>query len=112
MTQTNKLTTQPSQPASLAKWMLLGAGVALTVITLFLYGVRDPNPAWGKLWMIRPLIIVPLAGAMGGTLYYFMNYVLDLSGWKKILAFLLSLIGYLIGLWLGIILGLDGTLWN
>lgn len=110
MTQSN--TTQPIHPASLGKRMLLGAGIALTVITVFLLGVDEPKPEWGKLWMIRPLIIVPLAGAMGGAFYYFMNHLRYLGGWKKALVILLSLIGYLIVLWLGIVLGLDGTLWN
>ncbi|WP_229598990.1 hypothetical protein [Runella sp. CRIBMP] len=74
MTKRNHLTTPPIHPASLVKPTLIGAGIALTVITIFLVGVREPNPAWGKLWMLRPLIIVPLAGAMGGAFVFFMDY--------------------------------------
>lgn len=112
MTQTNNLTTQPIHSSSLSKRMLLGVGIALILITIFLLGVGEPNPAWGKLWMIRPLIIVSLAGAMGGVFYYFMDHLRYQGGWRKTLAYILSLIGYIIALWLGTVLGLDGTLWN
>lgn len=112
MAQTNNLITQPINTALLVKRMLLGAGIALILIVIFLLPIRNPNPAWGKLWMVKPLIIVPLAGAAGGAFYYFMNYVLHLDGWKKILAIIFSLLGYIIALWLGTVLGLAGTLWN
>ena len=112
MTKRNHLTTSPIHPASLVKPMLLGAGIALTVITIFLLGVREPNPEWGKLWMLRPLIIVPLAGAMGGAFFFLMDYQRQRGNWSKILTYLLSLIGFLFVLWIGIVLGLDGTLWD
>lgn len=112
MTQINNLTTQPINKSSLAKRMLLGAGIGLVIIAFFVFQVENPNPEWGKLWMIRPLIIVPLAGAAGGAFYYYMNQISNQGRWKKILATILSLIVFIIGLWLGIILGLSGTLWD
>jgi hypothetical protein len=112
MTQTNNATAQSIHPASVSKRMLQGAGIALLLIIIFLLGVKNPDPAWGKLWMIKPLVIVPLAGAMGGVFYYFMDHLRYEGGWKKLLAIFLSLIGYVIALWLGTVLGLNGTLWN
>lgn len=112
MTQRNNFTAQPLDVVSIGKWMLLGGGIALILIAVFLFQVRDPNPEWGKLWMVKPLIVVPLAGAMGGLFYYFINYRGYQSSWKKMLAILLGLIVYIIGLWLGTVLGLNGTLWN
>jgi hypothetical protein len=112
MTEQIHLTTQPVHPASLGKRMLQGAGIALILIVIFLLQVREPNPAWGKLWMIKPLIIVPLAGAAGGVFYYFMDHLRYQGGWKKAVAIILSLIGYIFVLWIGTVLGLDGTLWN
>lgn len=112
MTQRNHSTAQPIHRASLGKRMLLGAGIALTLIIAFLVSAGAPDPAWPRLWMIKPLIIVPLAGAMGGLLYYFMDHLRYQGGWRKALAYILSLMGYIIGLWLGIVLGLDGTYWN
>ncbi len=112
MTKSNHLTTQPIHPAALVKPMLLGAGIALTFIIIFLLGINEPNPAWGKLWMLRPLIIVPLAGAMGGSFVFFMDYQRKRGNWSKLFTYLVSLIGFLFVLWIGIVLGLDGTLWD
>jgi hypothetical protein len=113
MTQTNNLTTQPINPVVLRKRIFIGAGIALILISIFLLGVKQTEPEWGKLWMIRPLIIVPLAGATGGAFSYFFDHFLGYQGgFKKALAVTLSLIVFIIGLWLGFVLGLDGTLWN
>jgi hypothetical protein len=101
-----------SQQVSLAKPVLIGGALALVLISVFFSGVHDPAPAWGKLWMIRPLVIVPLAGAMGGLFYYFMKLLSVNGGLNKIMAIVLGVIVYLVGLWLGTVLGLDGTLWD
>lgn len=105
---------QSLHKVSLAKRALQGAGIALVLISIFLLkaGEPDPNPGWPKLWFIRPLIIVPFAGAMGGVFYYFMDYLRYQGGWRKLLANVLSLVVYIIGLWMGTILGLDGTWWD
>jgi hypothetical protein len=62
--------------------------------------------------MIKPLIMVPLAGAMGGAFYYFMDHMSSQDRLNKIVAIILSLIVFIIGLWLGIVLGLNGTMWD
>ncbi len=111
MTQSNNSTSLPHQ-VSLVKRMLVGAGIGLLLISLFLFSTDEPNPEWGKLWMIRPLIIVPLAGAMGGLCNYFIVHFHSMVGVNKTIAMLLSVIVFIIGLWLGIVLGLDGTMWN
>jgi heme A synthase len=111
MTQSNNSTSQQQQ-VSLVKRMLVGAGIGLLLILLFLLSADEPNPEWGKLWMIRPLIIVPLAGAMGGLCNYFIVHFHDQVGVNKTIAMIISVIVFIIGLWLGIVLGLDGTMWN
>lgn len=90
----------------------IGAGIALGVMILFLSGVDNPNPAWPKYWQVRPLIVMPLAGAAGGAFFYIMRSRGYTSGWQKIVAMFVSLLVYVIGLWLGSVVGLDGTLWN
>ncbi|MEI9809926.1 MAG: potassium transporter KefB [Bacteroidota bacterium] len=112
MTQRNDLTTQSIHTASLGKRILQEAGIALIPITIFLFCTGEPNPDWGKLWMIKPLIIVPLAGAMGGVFYYFMDHLRYQGSWRMIMSNIISLVVYIIGLWLGTILGLDGTFWD
>lgn len=112
MTKQDKLTTQPLHRTSSVKTMLLGAGIALLLISLFLLSVRHPNPAWPRWWMIRPLVIVPIAGALGGLFYYSMDRLRSGGGWKSAFAIVVSVIVYITGLWMGTVLGLDGTLWN
>lgn len=98
--------------ASLTTRMLQGASIAFVLISVFLFTVDNPNPAWPKYWMVRPLMIVPAAGAMGGLLFYLMDYVRAMGGWKKPVAYIISILGYVVALWMGTVVGLDGTLWN
>ena len=108
----NNLATEQSQPTSLSDSMLLGAGIGLILISFFLYGAGEPNPEWGRMWMIKPLCMVPIAGAMGGAFYYFMDYLSSRRGLNRTLAVILSLFVYIIALWLGTVLGLNGTMWD
>lgn len=112
MTSKNSFTVQSIDYGSLGKRMLIGGIIALVLIIAFLYPVfGNPNPDWGKLWMIRPLIVVPLAGAAGGACNYFLIQ-LTRNGFNVTVAYLLSFIVYIIGLWMGTVLGLAGTLWD
>ena len=111
MTQQHNSSNQPVNSVALAKPILMGAGIAFLVISFFVFGVDEPHPEWGKFWMIRPLIITPLAGALGGAVYAFMDYQSS-RGLNRPLAVILSIVVYLIGLWLGTVLGLDGTMWD
>ncbi|WP_239022908.1 potassium transporter KefB [Pontibacter mangrovi] len=97
--------------SSVVKPILVGAGIALLAISFFVFGVDNPHPEWGKYWMIRPLIITPLAGALGGAFYAFMEYQAS-RGFNRTIAILLSIVVYFVGLWLGTVLGLAGTMWN
>ena len=99
------------QPIPFYKPVLIGAGIALLLISFFVFGVDEPNPEWPKLWQIRPLIITPIAGAMGGAFFYFMDQM-SFRGMNRTIAVLLGMIGFVIALWLGTVLGLDGTMWN
>lgn len=98
-------------PRSLWLRVLIGAAIALTLTILFISG-GDPNPAWPKYWMIRPLFIIPLAGATGGACSYYLSRILNQTPWQKLAAIVISLIVYVIGLWLGSVLGFVGTYWN
>lgn len=111
MTPENNLTTQPNQPVFSVTPILVGAGIALLVISFFVFGVDEPHPEWGKFWMIKPLLLTPLAGALGGAFYSFMDYQSS-RGFNRTLAVLLGIVVYLVGLWLGTVLGLNGTMWD
>lgn len=111
MTQTNDSTSQSHQ-ASLSKRMLIGASIGLLLISFFLITAGKPDPEWGKLWRIRPLIVVTFAGAMGGLCNYIIVRYHNQFGVHKVIAMILSFIVFIVGLWMGIVLGLDGTYWN
>ncbi len=96
----------------LVKFIIIGGFIGLMLAMLFIRTAEAGNPVWPKGWVIRPLIILPLASAAGSA---FANYLMQLTihgGWRRVLAVILSLIIYLVGLWMGFILGFDGTLWN
>ena len=112
MTQTKTIFNKPFNAASYVKPILFGAGFALFIITLFLLSDSNPNPAWGKYYMIRPLIIVPLAGACGGAFFAFMDSI-EIKGFLlKLVAMFISLIVYVFAIWMGSVIGLVGTYWN
>ena len=112
MEHTQNHQTQPSQAGGIAPAMLLGAGFALLAISFFVFGVDNVPAEWGKFWMIRPLIITPLAGATGGAVYHLLDRLRAKGNINGSVALILSLIIYVVGLWMGIVLGLAGTMWN
>lgn len=112
MTQKQELHDRPVHPASAGKRMLQGAAIGLFLISLFLLGAGEPNPEWPRFWMIKPLLMVPAAGALGGLFYYNMDDLRSQGGWRTAFAIVLTLIVYIIVLWLGTVLGLNGTMWD
>lgn len=111
MTQTNTEITGIIKMISLMKAMFIGAGIGLLVILLFITD-SVTQPHWPTFWKIRPLIFTPLTGAFGGGLAYLASKVLYRRGVNGATANFISLPGFLIALWLGVVLGLDGTLWD
>lgn len=111
MVYKNDFASQVRFDASLTKRMLIGAGIALVFIGIFLFGATA-NPEWSRYWILRPLVIVPLAGAFGGAFYHFMGIPRSRGGLVKALSILFSFIGYAVIVWLGTVLGLDGTFWD
>lgn len=112
MTQQNIGTPRPINTKAAASSAMLGAGFGLLLIALFLSGVDQQNPAWPRFWMLRPLIIVPLAGGMGGLFAHLVLHLRHRSGPFTILAWPVAIIGFIVALFLGTVLGLDRTLWN
>ena len=98
--------------ATLARRMILGGGVGLFLIILFLSTADGNDPAWGRYWWIRPLVIVPLAGATAGVVYYLLDLLAQHRGWNRIIMGMFGFVLLFIALWLGSVVGLDGTYWN
>ncbi len=111
-TVTPSLFTHLLHSPLLGKRMLRGAGIGFLLISLFLVTADGVQPEWGSLWMLRPLLVVPFAGAMGGLFYTFLDPWRRQGAWQRLVANVLSVVVFVIGLWLGSVLGLDGTYWN
>lgn len=112
MAPINTFFIQPFEPKSFLKRALIGASIAFVIISLFVFGVENPRPEWGTWWMLRPLLLTPFVGAVGGGCTYLVGLLSPKQGWKYVGVLVVSVVGYVISLWLGIVLGLDGTLWN
>ncbi|MDB5144598.1 MAG: potassium transporter KefB [Mucilaginibacter sp.] len=110
--EAKQLTARPFFTAALGKRMLAGAGIGLVVIAFLVIAAGKGNPAWGDYWMIKPLLLTPLLGAVTGACYDATEPLRRLQGWLGKLFFVLSFVGYFIGLWLALVLGLAGTMWN
>ncbi|WP_339611343.1 potassium transporter KefB [uncultured Planktosalinus sp.] len=98
--------------ASFIKHVVIGALIALVLMVLLLSGVNEPKPEWSAYWKVRPLLIISLAGSAGGAFFSIMKPLRQKSGWSGFAAYFICFLVYIIGLWMGSVLGLDGTLWN
>jgi hypothetical protein len=110
MTTKNNLSAKINR-TSLGKRMLVGAIIGLALIGAFLLSAGKPNPEWGAYWRIKPLIMVPLAGAAGGAFFNCMTSRFP-TGLPRIIAIIFSIVVFIIGLWIGTVLGLNGTYWD
>lgn len=97
---------------SYKKRMLQGSIVGLALILFFFLSANKPSPAWNATWWLKPLLVVPFTGAMGGLGFHILTSLQTNSGWKQLVLYVFGFIGFLIALWMGMIVGLDGTYWN
>jgi hypothetical protein len=112
MTAKNNLTTQGFNTSLLIKRVLIGTAIGLAVILFFVLRVSPNHPDWGQYWLIQPLLVTPLAGAAAGVCNHFLDFLRIQGSTQKIIANILAVLIYIVGLWMGIVLGLHGTMWN
>lgn len=98
--------------SAVGRRMLVGGGIALALICIFVLGAGEGSPAWGPYWRIKPLLLTPFLGGLIGLCYDLTEPLRQLNGWQGKLFFILSLLSYAIGLWISLVLGLNGTMWN
>ncbi|MEN9977414.1 MAG: hypothetical protein RLZZ569_39 [Bacteroidota bacterium] len=94
------------------KFASVGALIGFIFIGLLLLSNKYSSPTWGKWWQLKPLLVVPLTCAIAGSLIYVIHPKKPFSKWRIFVFLTLALLGFLFSLWIGIIIGLDGTLWN
>jgi hypothetical protein len=93
-------------------WSLAGFFIATGVLLLFLIGADPPNSDWASNWFLRPAIILPLAGLTGGFCAGVLSALLRVKVIGLYLAIAIGILIFLLALWMGIVLGFDGTYWN
>lgn len=106
------ITNRPIDRIALIKRILIGGSIGFMVISVFVFGVEIPDPEWGKYWRIRPLLICPLSGAIGGTFYYFMDHITTPGTRQRTLTNIISILIFITVIWLGSVLALVGTMWH
>lgn len=89
---------------------LTGALLGLAVISVFVFG-GEPDSDWPQNWQIKPMLLTPFISGMGG-LFLWLLLKLTRTGFNKILATTIGVIGFFIFLWIGLVLGLNGTMWD
>ena len=92
--------------------LIFGGLTGLIFIAIFLYPAGEPKPEWGKYWWIKPLVMVPLAGAAGIVVNYVVTQQTYKRRWVKALFIFVSILVFLFALWIGTVLGLNGTYWD
>lgn len=92
--------------------MVVGGAIGLVIICMFIYSSFEADPDWGRHWRIRPLIVTPFITAFGGLWFHLVALARRKAIWVRVLSYPVSLFFFIISLWLGIVLGLDGTLWD
>ncbi|WPV01454.1 hypothetical protein SNE26_06680 [Mucilaginibacter sp. cycad4] len=112
MTEIRQFTTRPFFTDALGKRMLIGAGIGLLMISFFVISAGKGSPAWNEYWRVKPLLLTPFLGALIGACYDMTEPLRRLDGWLGRLFLVLSFVGYFIGLWMALVLGLAGTMWN
>jgi len=112
MTQTENLTRKSIFTPALGKRMAVGAIIALGVISAFVIGAGSGNPSWGDYWRIKPLLLTPFLGAIVGLCYDVTQPLRKIKGLIGKVFLVLSFVGYFIGLWMSLVLGLAGTMWD
>lgn len=103
---------KPINLSTLIKFAIAGAVIALILISLLIFSVNTPKPEWGQHWYIRPLIVAPFITSIGGIALYLLNLKDFKSKILNLILLIMSILIFVFFLWIGIILGLDGTLWN
>ena len=110
---TNKDTSvTPPSIDTLKKRAITGAAIGMGFTLLFILTADNADPSWSKYWFIKPLLLTPFVTALGGTCFFYLEQIFFYNGWKKSIAMAIGVVGFIISLWLGMVLGFNGTYWN
>lgn len=93
------------EPKTLILPAFLGALVPACLLT-FLIIANSSNYA---VWMVFPLLLIPVGGAAGGIFFYLMGFLWFPKGSQKLIAILASILVYFVVVWLSSVLAFNFT---
>lgn len=111
MTHEQHFTNERRDKQSLTRAVMTGGIVGLAIISVFVF-TAETKQEWGTLWRIKPLVITPLVTALGGGAFYTTLSFFSANRWSKTLGMTIGVLAFTVALWLGVVLGLNGTLWD
>lgn len=90
------------------KRILQGAAIACGLMCIFLLILHILSEGGSiKPWILVPIAYVSVGGAFGGAFYSLMDVVRNQGAWQKVLANVVSVLTYIVGLYMCLILGLS-----
>ena len=99
--------------ASIGRRAFIGGLIGLAIVTIFLIGVGfKGRPEWHHTWFVRPLAVVCLAGMIGGAISAWLDQFAINQRWSRLGMAILSLVIFIVGIWMGFVLGFVGTYWH
>lgn len=84
---------------------VLGAAAPFSLLAFIILSKEDSLESW----MLVPLILIPLAGAVGGVFFYLMGFVWFPFGKQKLIAIIFSTLMYFVAIWIGAVLAFNFT---
>ena len=114
----NKMYKQAEQkqqlyPASIGGRALIGGIIGLVIVTLFLIGAGfKGRPEWHHTWFVRPLAVECLAGMVGGAISAWLDQLAIQNRLSRLGMGIFSLVIFIVGIWMGFVLGFVGTYWH
>lgn len=88
---------------------LLGASAPFSLLLFIILTKEDML----ELWMLVPLILIPMGGAVGGIFFYLMGFLWFPKGNQKLIAIIFSTILYFVAIWISAVTAFSFTgHWN
>lgn len=84
---------------------LLGASAPFALLLFIILTKEDVLESW----MLVPLTLIPLGGAVGGVFFYLMGFIWFPSGNQKLIAIIFSTLIYFVAIWLSAVVAFNFT---
>lgn len=84
---------------------LLGASAPFSLLLFIILTKAGPFESW----MLAPLILIPMGGAVGGVFFYLMGFLWFTHGKQKLVAIIFSTILYFVAIWMSAAIAFNFT---